>query len=73
MTNVSAKTNTNTKTAGYKEGIAFVANLLRGLEFDASNPPAASAIPSVPLEMVADLFARPIEKVLVDVAKALVR
>jgi hypothetical protein len=65
MTTITSKS-TRTKTAGYKEGIDWVA-----LCFAEATDPAN--LPTTLLLMVADLFERPIEKVLVDVSKALVR
>lgn len=62
----TTKTNRNTKTAGYKEGVAFAAQAFA----EATDP---NNLPTILLIMVSDLFDRPIEKVLVDVSKALVR
>lgn len=65
MTTETTKTR-NTKTAGYKEGVTYVAGV-----FSTVTDP--KKLPTTLLVMVADLFQRPIEKVLMDVSKALVR
>jgi hypothetical protein len=62
----TTKTNRNTKNAGYKEGVNYIAAVFSTVT-DPKNLPTSLLI------MVADLFERPMEKVLMDVSKALVR
>lgn len=66
MTTTTSKPHARTKTAGYKEGIGFIAEAFA----EASHP---AALPTILLVMVSDLFDRPIEKVLTDVSSTLLR